>query len=364
MIGQTFAQIVIVQGWAVTFFLTQCANVCSVDNMSISIKDIAEKANVSPSTVSRALQNHPRISEETRENIHALALEMGYVPSEAARALVGKRTATIGVALPEFADPFYMGILSGIEEVALANNYELFVGSYNRDPQRERKLFDAFEEKRLTGLVIAGTQVDDAYLTRRRRSVPAVLVNQPGYPHAVMIDQREGAFQATQHLIQLGHRRIAYIAHPSGSVSEQRRSEGYCRALKESGVEPNPDHTVTGTGDIAGGVRAAQTLLAQDTPPTAIFCYNDRTAIGAIHALHQAGLRVPADVSVVGFDDLDIASYVTPPLTTVRQPNLALGRRAASMLIALLRGETVVPKILHPELVIRQSTGPCRKIIS
>lgn len=135
--------------------------------MTVSIKDIAKRANVAPSTVSRALKNHSRISEPMRVRIQTLAQEMGYVPSEAARLLVGQPSPTIGVAIPDFTDPFYMNMLGGIEEVAIAHNHELFVGSFKRDRQRERKLFDAFDQKRLAGVVVAGSLVDDAFLGRK-----------------------------------------------------------------------------------------------------------------------------------------------------------------------------------------------------
>jgi DNA-binding LacI/PurR family transcriptional regulator len=327
--------------------------------VSITIKDIAQIAKVSPSTVSRALHDHPRISEETRNKIQELARELGYIPSQIARNLVTKKSATIGVVIPEFSDPFYMGILAGIEDIAIANKFDLIVGSFERDLQRKRKLFENFEEKWLAGLVIAGTLVDDAYLAHNRRALPAVLINKPNYPYAVDIDQERGSHQAISHLFELGHRRIAYIGLGIGSESENRRFEGYCKALTDNDLIYDPELLVNGNGRIAGGVIATKKLFSQPNPPTAIFCYNDRTAIGAIHALHQSGLRVPTDVSIVGFDDLDIASYVNPPLTTVRQPNVELGRLAATMLFDRINNEPVRPQKLKPQLIIRQSTGRC-----
>ena len=157
--------------------------------MAISIKDIARKADVSPSTVSRALNNHPRISIETKNHIQDLAKTMKYIPSEVARSLVAKRSATIGVAIADFNDPFYTKLLSGIEDVAIENNFDLFVGSFYRECHRERKLFDAFDEKRVAGLIVAGSMVDDAYLSRENRAIPAVLINCPDYPYSVSVDQ-------------------------------------------------------------------------------------------------------------------------------------------------------------------------------
>lgn len=326
--------------------------------MKVSIKDIARHAGVSPSTVSRALKNHPRISQPVCHQIQSLADEMGYVPSEAARLLVGQSSPNIGVAIPEFADPFYMNMLGGIEEVAVANHYDLFVGSFNRDGRRQRKLFDAFDQKRLAGLVIAGSWVDDAFLNREPSAVPAVLVNHYEYPYAVAIDQKLGIGKAVRHLFSLGHQRIAYISLGTASTSDTLRYQGYQEAIRQAGLAENPEWVVPGNGGIDGGIAAVFRLMALETPPTAVLCYNDRTAIGAIHGLHQLGLSVPADLSVVGFDDLEIATYFLPSLTTVQQPHTRLGRDAAHMLFALMAGESVTSKLLEPSLIVRNSSGP------
>lgn len=326
----------------------------------VSIKDIANKAGVAPSTVSRALKNHPRIGEAMRLRIQALAKEMGYVPSEAARSLVGKPARTIGVAIPDFGDPFYMNMLSGIEEVAIAHDHDLFVGSFNQDLHRQRKLFEAFDQKRLAGLVIAGSQVDDAYLTHDRQRRPAVLVNHYEYPFSVAIDQKRGVIKAINHLVSLGHRQIAYISLGTQTNSNRLRYLGYIEGLQMAGLPTNPSWVVAGDGGIQGGLHAAKALLALKTEslPTAIMCYNDRTAIGVINGLHQAGHDVPDDFSVVGFDDLEIAAYFLPSLTTIRQPHVHLGRQAAEKLFSLIHGMSVEQELLEPELMRRKSTGP------
>ncbi|MEM7112785.1 MAG: LacI family DNA-binding transcriptional regulator [Chloroflexota bacterium] len=325
--------------------------------MTVSIKDIAQRANVAPSTVSRALKNHPRISEQMRQQIQTLAKEMGYVPSEAARRLVGQASPTIGVAIPDFTDPFYMNMLGGIEEVAIAHNHELFVGSFNRDRQRERKLFDAFDQKRLAGIVVAGSLVDDAFLNHKPTDVPAVLVNHYKYPFSVAVDQKKGVAKAVNHLISLGHRHIAYVSLGTLSSSDRLRFEGYKETIEAAGLPADPRWVVAGDGGITGGLTAVSHLLTLSVPPTAIICYNDRTAIGVIHSLHQHGHIVPEDISVVGFDDLEIAEYFLPPLTTVRQPHAHLGRQAAEKLFALIHGASVQAELLEPELIRRGSTG-------
>ena len=328
--------------------------------MVVSIKDLAEKAGVAPSTVSRALNNHPRIGEETRQVIQTLARQMGYVPSEAARALVGQATSAIGVALPDFNDPFYMGMLSGIEEVATNEQHDLFIGGFNRDPDRERKLFDAFEEKRLAGIVVAGSLVDDAYLRRAQRRLPAVLVNHSEYPAAVAIDQALGVRLAVEHLVSLGHRHIGYVTMGKASSSNDLRLRGYEEGLQEHGLPYDDALVVSGNGGMDGGQYAVERLVAVSERPTAIICYNDRTAIGVIGALYQRGFLVPADISVVGFDDLEIASYYLPSLTTIRQPHTELGRKAARMLFDQINGRPIRAETLAPELIVRRSSGPVR----
>lgn len=324
----------------------------------VSIKDIAQQAGVAPSTVSRALKNHPRISETMRKRIQTLASEMGYVPSEAARQLVGQPLPTIGVAIPDFSDPFYMNMLGGIEEVAIAHNHDLYVGSFNQDLNRQRKLFDAFDQKRLAGLVIAGSQVDAAYLIHDRQSRPAVLVNHYEYPFSVAIDQKKGVIKGVNHLISLGHRQIAYVSLGAETSSNSMRLQGYYEGLAIAGLEADPSWVVAGDGGISGGLHAAKQLMQLSNRPSAIVCYNDRTAIGVINGLHQQGIQVPDDISIVGFDDLEIAAYFLPPLTTVRQPHAHLGRQAAEKLFSLMHGMNVTFELLEPELVRRGSTGP------
>ncbi len=330
--------------------------------MPVTIKDIALRANVSPSTVSRALRDHPHISAETKEQIKKLAHEMGYVPSEVARSLVGQRSATIGVAIADFQDPFYSSLLSGIEDVAVENHTDLFVGSFYRDLQRERKLFDAFDEKRLAGIIVAGSLVDEAYLARSRKSIPAVLINCPVYPFSVSVDQAAGSRQAMEHLLSLGHQRVAYVSLGAESNSNSQRLEGYRRVLEEHHVPVDETLIVDGDGTAAGGIRAAQQLLALSPLPTAIFCYNDMTAIGVMKTLHHKGLRIPDDVSIIGFDGLEIGSYSRPPLTTIKQPIYKLGHRAATMLFRLIEeGEDkVTAETLEPVLIARGSTGPLK----
>ena len=329
--------------------------------MSVSIKDIAKKAGVSPSTVSRALHNHPRISPETTQDIQDLAKEMGYVPSAVARSLVSNKSTTIGVAVNDFLNPFYLNLISNIEDAVTDDAYHVFVSSFHRNRNRELSLTNAFFERRLAGIIVVGSLVDQEYLEwPNRTSMPIVLISCPTYPFSVSVDNYAGVCSAMEHLIELGHRRIAFVTQGHRTNTEVQRLEAYRAALTEHSIPIDNALIVDGDGDITGGIKAVPQLLALvDNRPTAILCYNDMTAIGVINGLQQQGHKVPDDFSVVGFDDLSIASAYSPSLTTVRQPTDQLGQNAINALYALANGDdNISPQILKPEFIVRQSTAP------
>lgn len=330
---------------------------------SVSIKDIAKQVDVSPSTVSRALNDHPRISDKTKEQIRALAKEMGYIPSAVARDLVGQRSATVGIAIGDFLDPFYSDIISSIEDVAIANHYHVFVSSFYRDKERELALLNTFYERRVAGVIVAGSVLDHERLSfPHRASMPIVLFNCPTYPLSVSTDKAMGARLAVEHLIKLGHRRIAHVRHGHDYETAQLRLTGYKETLTRHGISVDNRYIVAGDERFTGGVRAVDQLLALPEPPTAFFCFNDMTAVGVINALQRRGYGVPDDFSVIGFDDLDIASFYHPALTTIHQPTYQLGREAAKMLFTHIGGENdAKAQIITPQLIIRESTAPPRK---
>ena len=326
--------------------------------MPVSIKDIAKKLDVSPSTVSRALHNHPRISRAMCDRVQAAAREMDYVPSAAARDLVAQRSAMIGVALADFMDPYYARQILGMEEAATAHGYQIVFSCFYRQAERERAIVRSFQERRMEGIIITGSEQADAYGRDNGYSFgPTVLINSPTHPHSVSIDGVAGAKAIVTHLIELGHRRIAYVAWQANHQNGRNRLNGYRAALAERAIPLDEALIVSGDGGTAGGVEAVARLLALPQPPTAIFCFNDRTAIGVLHGLRQQGYDVPRDFAVAGYDDLEMALYYHPPLTTVRQPSAEIGRRAVSMLLRLLAGaERVEPEIVAPRLVVRRST--------
>ena len=328
-----------------------------------SIKDIARVAHVSHSTVSRALSNSSLVKAETAETIRRIAQESGYRASAVARSLVTSRTHTIGVVVTAISDPFVSEVVSGIEEAANDHGYSVLLANSNADPAREVKVVRSFEERRVDGIVVTASRVGAVYMpTLSQMRVPIVLVNNQHpseFAHSVMIANTQASREITRYLIHIGHRRIAYIGDRFGHQSDTERFGGYRAALNEADLPFQPELVVHGNGKPEGGVEAMEKLAVLPDRPTAVFCYNDMTALGALRAIRGLGLGVPEDISLAGFDDLFLAQYTEPPLTTIRQPKHAMGRLAMETLLTILGGSTSAHNIQVPgELVIRQSTAP------
>lgn len=331
-----------------------------------SIKDIARLARVSHSTVSRALQNSPLVNAGTAEKIRKIAVESGYRASAVARGLVTKRTRTVGLVVTTVADPFASEVVSGIEQAANDHGYSVFLADSNADPEREKKVVHSLAERRVDGIIVTSSRVGALYLPLlSEMMVPIVLVNNqhPGaFVHSVMIENLEGSRMAAKHLVGLGHERIAYLGDQFGYQSDTERFAGYREALDAAGIPFRPELVVHGDGKPEGGMQAMEKLLALPDPPTAVCCYNDMSALGALRSIHLAGLRVPEDISLVGFDDLFLASYTQPRLTTVRQPMRRMGQLAMASLFKLMSGEESAIRIkVQAELVVRESTAGMRE---
>jgi len=327
-----------------------------------SIKDIARAAGVSHSTVSRALQNSPLVNDHTAEAIRKIARESGYRASAVARGLVTKRTMTIGLVVTTIADPFASEVAVGIEQAANDHGYSVFLADSNADPTREQQMVQSLAERRVDGILVTSSRVGALYLPLlSEMRVPIVLVNNqhPGaFVHSVMIGNVDGSRQAANHLIGLGHRRIAYLGDQFGYQSDTERFAGYREALAAAGLPFLPELVVHGDGKPAEAMRAMEKLLALPDPPTAICCYNDMTALGAMRSIRLSGRSVPEDISVVGFDDLFLASYTQPRLTTVHQPMRRMGVLAMENLVRLMSGEDSEVRIrVEAELIVRESTA-------
>jgi DNA-binding LacI/PurR family transcriptional regulator len=332
----------------------------------VSIKDIARMAGVSHSTVSRALRNSPLISRETAEKIQGLARDSGYRVSAVARGLVARKTRTIGVVVTTIADPFVSEVVGGIEEAANEHGYSVFLADSNADPEREKKVVQSFAERRVDGILVTSSRVGALYVPLlSEMKVPIVLINNqhPGeWVHSVMIENEKASAEATRHLISLGHRRIGYLGDAYGHQSDAERLAGYRSALARARIPFQPELVVHGDGKPEGGVLAMASLLDLPHPPSAVFCYNDMSALGALKCANSRGWSVPDDVSLVGFDDLFIAAYTRPPLTTVRQPRWRMGRLAMESVLRLMTGQDAANTIHVPaELMVRESTAPPRK---
>lgn len=329
--------------------------------MAVSIKDIARLAGVSHSTVSRALRHSPLIPAATARRIQRIAKEAGYTASAVARSLVMRKTEAIGAVVTSIADPFNGEVVQGIEEEANRHGYSVILANSQADPEREMKVVRSFRERRVDGIIVASSRVGAHYLPLLKElEAPVVLLNNQHpseFAYSVAIDNQDGGYLAVRHLIDLGHRQIAYLGDQFGLQSDAERFAGFRQAMTEAGLPVRRDYVVRGDGRPAKGRERAAELLERKKPPTAIFCYNDMTALGVLEEAGTRGLQVGRDLSVVGFDDLFFAALLQPGLTTIRQPKRELGRRAMGLLLALLRGEDAErAAVIRGELVVRGST--------
>ncbi|MGI8998682.1 MAG: LacI family DNA-binding transcriptional regulator [Candidatus Limnocylindria bacterium] len=329
--------------------------------MGATIDDVAERSGVSTATVSRVLSGSVPARPETRQRVLAAARDLDYRPSSIARALKLQETRTLGLVVTDITNPFYPQLVRAIEAAAHDRGYAIILANGGDDPARELEHLDLLVERRVDGIVIVSSRMTRAHAERlRRSSVPTVLVNDTvagsGLP-TVTTAHRRGARLATEHLIALGHRRIGHIGAPADQAASGQRRQGVRDALGAAGLgEPL---VAIGDGGVAGGASATESLIGCDA--TGIVAYNDLTAIGALRALRRARVPVPEAMSVVGFDDIDLAAWTDPPLTTIRQPTDELGRWAVEHLAGLLAGRggkvAIRPVILEPVLVVRDSTG-------
>lgn len=328
--------------------------------MTISIKDIAKAMNISYSTVSRALNDNPRISLKTRRQIQQKAAEMGYLPSAVARSLVTRRTHFIGVVVTTITDLFFAEVTQAIEETAEKSNYNVILVSSGGKPEHELEIIRALRERRVDGIILISPYIRKGNrFIGQETELPVVTVNkfyQEYIGYSVEVDNNSSSREATQHLLDLGHRRIAHIAGLAEEWDSIERQRGYQQALQAYGLPVDPALIVRSNGRSKGGMEAMQQLLALPTRPTAVFCYNDATALGAMRAAHVAGLHIPQDLSVVGFDDIDLAPYFEPALTTVAQSKREMGQKAVQMILSLLAGDNVEDCILPGRLIVREST--------
>jgi LacI family transcriptional regulator len=328
---------------------------------SVTIADVAREAGVSLMTVSRAVNGKDGISEATRERIQEIVTRLGYRPSDIARSLVTDRTGTIGLVVIDNSNSFFSEIARGAEHEAYEQGYNVFLCNTEEDIEREQTILRSLEEKRVDGLLLCSPRLDTPLLLSAvKRHDAVVMINRPIiHPHVGRVAIRDecGGQIATEHLLSRGHRNVGFLAGPERSHSGQLREKGYHLALEQAGIAPHPEWVRRSLPVVEFGREAALDLLTHQPEITALFCYNDLSAVGALQACAHLGRRVPDDIAIVGFDDIPLASLVTPPLTTCHIPLYDLGNQAMRMLLRRINGctEDCDEIVIEPELIIRAS---------
>ncbi|MEO9174930.1 MAG: LacI family DNA-binding transcriptional regulator [Gaiellales bacterium] len=332
-----------------------------------TIYDVARLAGVSTATVSRALNGTAAIAAPTRAAIDDAVEQLGYRPNPIARSLVTKSTQTIALLLPDITNPFYAELVAGAQELLLERDQAMLLCTTAGDPEQEARYLRLLRAKHVDGALVDGLVlpseriaafVEDGFpIVCLDRDVDSSVIP------LVQVDNRLGARLATEHLLSLGHTRIAHVGGPDERISRERLG-GYRDALGAAGIAPDP--TVETDGDFveAGGHAAMQRLLESGARFTAVFCANDLSAMGALHAILSSGRKVPLDLSIVGFDDLRLAPYTSPALTTIHQPAFEIAQHATELLLQLIRGKPprTMLHLFAPTLVVRGSTGPPRQL--
>jgi DNA-binding LacI/PurR family transcriptional regulator len=336
-----------------------------------TLADVARAAGVVAMTASRAINSTGYVSDEVRERVLKAAELLHYRPNMQARYLKGQRLNAIGIMLPDIANPFSTELVNGMMEIFEQGGYTAFITMSGRGVDREQAGLQAFLDHRVDGLLVAtlGTTAGDAMLAElATQNVPIVTIGRPvagAEMDCVTANHWQGAFDATTHMIGLGHKRIGFIGISAADSGSLRRHQGYKAALEQAGLEMNPDYTVgppvaPAFATQADGYEGMIRLGKLKKRPTAVLARNDFAAIGALHAAHRMAMAIPGDISIAGFDDIPLAAYTTPPLTTVQQPILEQGQLAARLLLDRIEGRLTGPSRVHTmdcKLVVRESTG-------
>jgi LacI family transcriptional regulator len=332
-----------------------------MDKQDVTIHDIARQAGVSPSTVSRVLNSTTPVRPDKQRAVMEAIVALGYRPNIVAQGLARGQSRAVGVLTEEITSPFYGQIAGGIEDGLRGTGYYPVFASGRAELQATQAL-QLLSDSRIGSLIVLGGRMLDNDLLHMHMAhrVPVIVIGRSiagMEEHCAHVENLEGAYDATRHLIGLGHRRIVHVTGVHGHRHTVDRLEGYQKALAEAGIAHDPALVVEGNFDEDSGHRAVHGLIEQGVPFTAIFAASDQMAYGARLALYEHGRRVPKEVSLVGFDDQVLAAYCIPPLTTVRQPSGEMGRAAVAALLDLLRGQPFALPTFRTELVVRQSTA-------
>ena len=334
----------------------------------MDIREIAKRAKVSTATVSRTINRVPTVDRQLAKRVWKVVEELGYYPNTQARALVSGKTRIFGLVVSEITNPFFPEIVQSFEDIAVQHNYEILLTSTVHDPKRMESSVRRMLERRVEGVAILTFGMEEALLEGLRfRKVPLVFVDVgPPVAHVsnIKINYGSGIRQAVQHLAALRHEQIAFVTGPLKLKSAKARKDAFEESLREIGIHPDPELMIEGDHTMEGGIRALTHLLKRKTLPSAIMCSNDLTAIGVIREAYEYGIPVPQDLSVVGFDDVRLAQFITPPLTTIRMSQSELARLAFKALLTEVEREGVAEHgteyALDTDLVLRKSTARAR----
>ncbi len=339
-----------------------------------TMQDVADRAGVSVTTVSHIINNTRYVSDAVRERVTQAINDLEYRPHGVARSLRTKRTETVGVIIPDNTNPYFAEMARFIEDACFAAGHSVIVCNSEQNPEKELVYIHLLQNKGVDGIVFVSTGSDeDAILTLSEQNVPVVLVDREILQNpsgrdvpfdAVVVDNKYGAYLMTRHLLSLGHRRIGCIHGPVHLVTGSERLSGYRRALLEAEIGEDAALIREGDFQVASGSKAFQEMVGdipREDMPTAIFACNDLMAMGAIHAADVAGFRVPEDISVAGFDDIQLSAYYSPSITTVKQPKDRLASRTVELLMERIRHTDKPPhkETVTPSLVVRNS---CRRV--
>jgi len=331
-----------------------------------TIKDVALRAGVSVTTVSHVVNDTRHVSAKGRERVEEAIRELGYVPNAMARSLKSNTTSTLGMLIPNSSNPYFAEIVRIVEDRCFGAGYTLVLCNTDDEPRRQSVYLQVLAERRIDGLIVVSTGAgdDDSLVTQLHGlRIPTVLVDREiADPACDLVEtaHMQGGLLAVRHLLSLGHKRIACIGGPVGVMPSEQRIEGWRMALAEAGAAPNADALLWRGGfTIQGGYEAMHAILRTEHAPSAVFVCNDLMAIGALRAAHESGVHVPDDLSIVGFDDIELSAYTSPPLTTVAQPKERIGALAVDMLLERVGGKRRDARkvVLQPELRVRASTA-------
>ncbi|WP_194165651.1 LacI family DNA-binding transcriptional regulator [Oceanobacillus sp. CFH 90083] len=323
-----------------------------------NVKDVAKRAEVSTATVSRVLTGRNKVNEETKQKVLAAMKELNYQPNYLGKQLRELRSNNILVVVPDFGNTFFYEVLQGIEIQALEHHYEILIKNMKNKEGENLDYFKYLHQKQVAGIIMltVGEKEKLEIIGNDRVVIATSHLKGVDIP-SIHVDNEKSAYKMTNYLLALNHRKIAFISGGFDTISSSNRLIGFQKALKEYGLEMNPQYIREGDYSFESGIREANNLLELDTPPTAIFAASDHMAAGVIKSIQRKGLRVPDDISVAGFDDIELASAVTPELTTISQPAFQIGEHAMDMMHQLITGKKIQNKrrIVEGKLIIRES---------